>query len=95
MGNSTLVHLEDKSSFKLDANNMPDTIIFEKNTNFRTTATGEKFNIGEKADIPVAAVLLKNKNIVYHGVIYETIFTKEIIAIWYSRIRLVSNKHLV
>ncbi len=78
MKTNKIIHIEDKSSFVLDAQNMPDTIILEKSTNYRTSSTGDKFSIGEKADIPVATFLLKNKNIVYHAVVYETIFTNEI-----------------
>lgn len=80
-----VIDMDNKASFVLDKNNMPEKLILKKFTSKQkriiaqsSLSPEEMSSHHKKTDVCVAAVSLKNNNEVYDVLVYEPDFSKEI-----------------
>ncbi len=78
MDKKIVIDVDNKQSFILDRNNIPEVVVFKKNTSATTSLIGDKYNVEKKRDLIIAAIKIRDSKTVYHSVVYEPIFMKEI-----------------
>ena len=78
MNKRILIDIDDKQSFILGKNNIPEVVVFKKNTTATTSLIGDKYTVDKKRDLIIAAIKIRDGKTVYHSVVYEPVLMKEI-----------------